>query len=247
MVDALDYVLTRGSTGARLSDIVVELESPLSSTHDLLRSMTKAGLLSVDTDRSYHIGPRFIRLALSAGQSLDVRVIAHAHLEHLAADLNHDVYLAIRLDHAVTYIDRIPGRGRAAVDIRLGDSVPLHSAAAGKLYCAYSPDLEALALGGELPAFTSRTITSPLALQTELESIRSRGYSISNEETITGIVGLAVPVWAAPGQLLAAVHMSAFRDLVPDSDLPSVVAQMKECSDDIARAMGLLVAGKVDQ
>ena len=243
LVEVLDLVLVRSSAGVRLSDIAQELQSPLSSTHDLLRSMTKAGLVAVDAERNYRIGPRFVQLALATGDSLDIRVLAHAHLEQLAAELNHDVYLAIRVDHAVTYVDRIPGRGRAAVDIRLGDPVPLHTSAAGKLYCAFSENLETIVLSGDLPALTSRSITSTIKFKPQLRLIRERGYAISNEETITGIVGFAVPVWAAPGRLVAAVHVSAFRDLISDADVPKIISTMQNCSHNIVRAMGLQKSG----
>jgi IclR family pca regulon transcriptional regulator len=239
MARVLEVVLSRKSTGIRLSEVCQELDSPLSSAHDLLRSMTQAGLICVDAERTYRIGPRFIQLAFATGQSLDVRVLAHTHLEQLAADLKHDVYLAIRVDNVVTYVDRIPGRGRAAVDIRLGDPVPLHSSAAGKLFCAYSEDLQRLVLKKDLRPFTSRTITSSPRLKVELAAIREQRYAISDEETITGIIGFAVPVTELSGPLTAAVHVSAFRDLVADTDIPAIVAEMQVCSDAIASAMGL--------
>lgn len=239
LVDVLELVLDRSSSGLRLSDISTALQSPLSSTHDLLKSMTASGLVRVDADRTYRIGPRFIQLAVSTTRSLDVRVLAHQHLEALAADLGHDVYLAVRLGNDVTYVDRIPGRGRATVDIRLGDPVPLHASAAGKLYCAFSPDLQSRMLADGLTALTSRTITSPGAILEELVLIREHSFSISREETITGIVGAAVPVWAGPGQLLAAVHVSGLRDLVSDADLPDLIASMQACADSVAAAMGL--------
>lgn len=243
LVDVLELVLDPGASGLRLSDISTSLESPLSSTHDLLRAMTASGLLRVDGDRTYRIGPRFIQLAVSTTESLDVRVLAHEHLQALAAELSHDVYLAVRLGDDVTYVDRIPGRGRATVDIRLGDAIPLYASAAGKLYAAFSPDLEDQMLAEGLAPLTSRTITSPDALRDELDRIRSCGFSISREETITGIVGAAVPVWSGPGQLLAAVHVSCLRDLISDADLPDLVAAMQVCADAVARGMGLGPAG----
>ena len=239
LVDVLEVVLARNSAGVRLSDIVGDLESPLSSTHDLLRDMAGAGLLTVDAGRLYRIGPRFVQLAVSAARSLDVRVLAHSHLEQLAASLSHDVYLAVRVGDSVTYVDRIPGRGRAAVDIRLGDHIPLHASAAGKLFCAFSWDLERATLAGPLPALTGRTLTTPQDLADELETIRGRAFSVSHEETITGIVGAAVPVWASPGEVLAAVHVSGFRDLIGDEDVPHLIEAMQACSAAIAHAMGL--------
>jgi DNA-binding IclR family transcriptional regulator len=239
LVDVLDVVLARNSAGVRLSDIVNDLGSPLSSTHALLKDMAGAGILTVDAGRLYRIGPRFVQLAVSAGRSLDVRVLAHAHLEHLAADLSHDVYLAIRVGDSVTYVDRIPGRGQAAVDIRLGDPIPLHASAAGKLFCAFSPELERRTLTGPLPALTGRTLTTPQDLADELKTIRMQAYSVSHEETITGIVGAAVPVWASPGELLAAVHVSGFRDLIGDEDVPHLIQALQACSAAIAHSMGL--------
>ena len=72
-----------------------------------------------------------------------------------------------------------------------------------------------------------------------LAAIRQQRYSISDEETITGIIGFAVPVAELSGPLTAAVHVSAFRDLVADTDIPAIVAEMQVCSDAIASAMGL--------
>ena len=241
VVDVLEFVLDRNPAGIRLSDVSTALTSPLSSTHDLLKSMASAGLLRMDVDRTYRIGPRFVQLAVSTTRSLDVRVLAHEHLEALAADLSHDVYLAVRLGDEVIYVERIPGRGRATVDIRLGDPIPLHASAVGKLYCAFSSDLERQTLGADLPAVTSRTITSAERLADEFAHIRTCGFSISREETITGIVGAAVPVWSGPGELLAAVHVSGLRDLVSDAEFPDLIASMQTCAADIARAMGLAI------
>ena len=240
IAEVLEFVLSRKSAGVRMSDVCQVLDHPISSTHDLLRAMVKAELICVDEERTYRIGPRFIQLAFATGQSLDVRVLAHQHLEKLASNLGHDVYLAVRVGNGVTYVDRIPGQGRAAVDIRLGDPVPLHSSAAGKLYCAFSHDLEAATLKASMPPLTSHTITLREELAVEFATIRGQRYSISNEETISGIFGFAVPVWGAPGRLIAAVHVSAFRDLVSSQDKPGIITEMLACSDAIAGAMGLL-------
>ena len=52
VAEVLELVLARNAAGTRLSDVVSSLASPLSSTHDLLKSMTGAGLLTMDEDRA---------------------------------------------------------------------------------------------------------------------------------------------------------------------------------------------------
>jgi DNA-binding IclR family transcriptional regulator len=63
----------------------------------------------------------------------------------------------------------------------------------------------------------------PVDLERELGEIRARGYSVSREEAIPGIVGLAIPVYDAYGTLAAAIHVSALKtDLESGQDILAV-------------------------
>lgn len=242
MIRVLDHVLAQNHTGAPLSQIADAVSGPLSSTHDLLRSMTASGLLAVDKRKHYRPGPELIRLAVSAVRQVDVVEAARPHLRRLVQSNGHDAYLALRVGHTVTYVERMPGLRRAGLDIRLGDPVPLHSSAVGKLFTAFDPELTETVLRSELPPLTAKTITSPSALRAELTEIRQRDFAMSMEETITGIVGFAAPVLNCYRTLVAAVHVSAFTDNLDDADIPEVVEQTKAC----ARAIESLLAGGPD-
>lgn len=233
IVRVLDYVLRRNPVGAPLSQIAESVSGPLSSTHDLLRSMVNAGLLSVDDRKLYRTGPAFVRLAVAAVEQVDVVNAARPHLKRLVQTIGHDAYLAVRIGNAVTYVERIPGLRRAGLDIRLGDPVPLHSSAVGKLFAAHDPELEKIAASSDLAALTPNTITSKSGLLAELEAIRERGFAMSMEETITGIIGFAAPVCDGHGDLVAAVHVSAFKDYLANADIPEVTRQTKRCAEAI--------------
>ncbi|WP_326640741.1 IclR family transcriptional regulator [Streptosporangium sp. NBC_01755] len=230
LVRVLDYVLRQNYAGAPLSQIAESVSGPLSSTHDLLRSMVNAGLLVIDDRKLYRAGPVFVRLAVAAIEQVDLVNAARPHLKRLVQSIEHDAYLAVRVGNTVTYVERVPGLHRAGLDIRLGDPVPLHSSAVGKLFAAYDPELEKVATSSDLVAFTPNTITTKSALRSELEAIRERGFAMSMEETISGIIGFAAPVHDRNGVLIAAVHVSAFKDYLANADIPEITRQAKHCS-----------------
>lgn len=238
LVAVLEYLLSGSGSGRQLSEIAARLSGPLSSTHDLLKSMVLAGLLQVDSRKAYRVGPTFTRLAMSAVNGIGIRAVADPYLHELARTVEYDTYLAVRSGFAVTYVERVATSRRAGLDIKLGEPVPLHSSAVGKLFTAFEPDLARTVLAGALERFTASTIISTTALERELHMIRERRFSISHQETISGVIGFAAPVWGRPGDLLAAVHVSAFKDSLMDSDYLRVEAEARRCAELISHALG---------
>jgi DNA-binding IclR family transcriptional regulator len=236
-VDILEFLLQTPGHSATLSEIVSDTETPLSSTHDLLRSMVASGLVDVDAAKRYRCGPVLMRLAIAAVEHVDVVATARPHLDQLVRTVGHDAYLAIRAGDSVSYVARRAGTYRAGLDIKLGEPVPLHASAVGKLFAALHPDLERRVLSEPLPQLTAHTIVDHEQLAEEFRQIRERGTSLSVESTISGIVGFAAPVHDATGRLVAAVHVSAFKDNLADDDVPRIDLATRACADDIQQAL----------
>src|SRR5690606_16121867 len=53
--------------------------------------------------------------------------------------------------------------------------------------------------------YTPHTITTPEALEAELELCRARGYAISDQEQILGVRSVAAPVFSPTGEATAAI------------------------------------------
>jgi len=64
----------------------------------------------------------------------------------------------------------------------IGQRVPLHCTAVGKVLLAGGPGEDDLVRDLTLAAFTPRTITSRRALQRELAAIRAAGFAMDREE-----------------------------------------------------------------
>lgn len=208
--DVLDLLVGRPD-GMTVTEISKRLALPISSSHNLLQRMAAVEVVNVTEDLRYSIGPRAVRLGISIVGGIRVRETARRHLQDLARSTGEDVYLAVRVGRRIAYVDRAPGNRPVTVDIRLGQSLFLHATSVGKLFSAYDDTIRRRLLAEPRPALTEHTLTDADDLCAELDRIRERGYAVSREEAIRGVVGLAVPVRDAHSDIVAAVHISALR------------------------------------
>jgi DNA-binding IclR family transcriptional regulator len=236
--DVLDLLVLHPD-GLRLSEVSQSLGAPVSSTHNLLQTMVAAEVASVTEDLRYTIGPRSVRLGVRIINSLGVRSAARRHLEKLAQTIGNDVYLAVKVGHRVVYVDRFVGTQPVTVNIRLGDALALHATAVGKLFSAYVPELRERVFSRRRQAWTVHTLTDSAALTEEFQKIRTQGFSISREEAIEGIFGIAVPVLDESHGLLAAIHVSALSAGLVDKRVTQVIQDVTAVARLIEIDMGV--------
>ncbi|MFI6085771.1 IclR family transcriptional regulator [Streptomyces sp. NPDC051217] len=234
----LDY-LAHHHDGRSIKHLSDDLRLPMSSTHDLLQALVDIGAVRLASPRTYTLGPRSIGLALSIVDSVKLRHVARPYLVELCEQLNENVYLAVRSGEDVVYADRYEASQLLSVVIQLGGGRPLHGSAVGKLIAAYNPDLESRALGASrLEQFTPFTLTNRDRLRTEFAAIRDGAYSISDGESVEGIIGLATPIIDASRTVTAAVHISAPRGRLAPDRRPMVLAHMLHTGVLISRHLG---------
>ncbi|WP_432043340.1 IclR family transcriptional regulator [Streptomyces cadmiisoli] len=225
-----------GCTLKRLSD---DLELPMSSAHDLLQTLVGLDAVKMLGQRTYALGPRSVVLALSIVDSVDLRHVSQPYLADLCEEINENTYLAVRSGSSVVYADRHEAGQTLSVVMKLGGGRPLHGSSVGKLMAAYNPDLEQRVLqAARLEQFTPHTLVDRERLRTEYEIIRARSYSVSDGESVEGILGLATPIVDAAGSVSAAVHVSAPRGRLSADRLPFVVSAMSLAAAQISRQLG---------
>jgi DNA-binding IclR family transcriptional regulator len=232
--DVLAYLAAHGP--GTVTELSNALGMPLSSTQDLLKAMVDTNLVYV-MEKTYGLGPRAFRTALAITDSVVVQRVARRHLEQLAHGTGFDVYLAMASGSRVIYVSRYAGRQRVNLDIPLGRSLLLHSTAVGKLFAAFDRNVYQAMMAKPRPAVTPATRTSAADLDRNLAGIREKGVSISRGESLTGIIGLATPVFAPDRALAAAVHVSALRTTLPTRQLSSIVRAMHATSAAIEKEL----------
>ncbi len=224
--------------GLTLTDISRRLKLPTSSTHNLLQRMVTNETLTVTTDLHYMVGARAVRLGLRMTEGLEVRNIARRYLTDLSAETGGDVYLAVGLGRKVSYIDRTQGTSPVTVTIRLGQSLYLHATAVGKLFSAYVESFRAELLSQRWPRLTVHTLVDRDDLERECAKIRLQEFAINREEAYLGIVGVAVPVCDAAGNLVAAIHSPLLQNNLNEERLSFIVSASQAAAASIENDLG---------
>jgi len=211
--------------GLSASAISRSAQLPKSSTSYLLRTLVSRGYVRRDADTGQHtLGIRVLSLGGQAMQGMALREVAIPHLRSIVERTRLGAHIAI-LDHGdAVYIDRIESPSFIKMDIWVGRRVAPQVTAIGKaLICHLEPhDVQEIAARHRVTPASSKTIQSLPRLYEELARTRQRGYAIDDEEHAVGVRCVAAPVFAASGDVVAAIGVTGTTGQLNDDLLPSV-------------------------
>ena len=177
-----------------------------STTSRLLTALERNGLVRRDESGRFSPGEVFLAYAWRGGAEADLVSVAQPALAQLGEKTGETVNLGVPRDGGVVeQIAQVDSRYLIGGTNWVGLTVPLHCAALGKVLLAFGA---AELPGGKLEQRTSRTITSRVALATELAAVRERGYAVTIEELEPGLVAVAAPVFVASSVATAVAALS---------------------------------------
>lgn len=203
-------ILASSNTLLPLSDVATRTNMPRSTTHRLLASLKAQDFVQYNPkERTYGIGLAVLPLARAARAHNNIYNEADPILQRLAAKVRETATLVLLSDNIATYSLMAKSERSLTFTVAMGEVVPLHATASGKVMFAYfhKSAIERV-LNNKLEAFTNNTITNPIRLEEELATIRSRGFAIDNEEREVGLRCIAAPVFDHLGQVVAAIGIS---------------------------------------
>jgi DNA-binding IclR family transcriptional regulator len=100
--------------------------------------------------------------------------------------------------------------------VEIGDVRPLHATAAGRIFLAFgNRSVRSL---GTLVAVTGDTTTDPGALSTELDRVRQMGYATNRGEGVTGVYGIAGPIFNGQAAPVAALGVAGPAERMDDME-----------------------------
>jgi DNA-binding IclR family transcriptional regulator len=217
------------------NEIARRLCTSASTTSRQLATLVEAGLVEhVPATGRYRLGIRLVALATSVLARLDVRAVAHPHLEALAGELGETATLSVPGDPDAVTVDVVRSPRYIADGSRLGRPSIAHATAAGKVMLAF----DGVRPARELQAYTPRTITDAAELEAEVERVRRRGWADAFEEREIGLNAIAAPVWASDGALAGIIALQGpiprFGRAAARAALPS----LRERADAISTELG---------
>lgn len=218
-----------GSKPKSVAELSAALDVHPTTALRLVQSLRKMHLVSVLADGRYSLGPALIGLGNQALESSDLRTLARPYLRALNEATTETVHMAALIGNDIMYVDKVEARHSVRIESRVGLVVLKHCTGVGKAILSGLPEAELLRQYEtiDFTRFTPATITSREELGRELELTRARGYSVDDGEHEADICCVAVPVWAASGEVTGSVSVSA---PVSRMDLPRLLQFLPEIS-----------------
>ena len=219
--------------GQRVSDLAKALGFTQATTHRLLQQLVDEGLVEQAAhNKRYALSLDFFALAARAGEAGGLRERCRPALLRLGASLGDSIFLLVRAGFDAMCLDRWEG----PFPIRsftgdIGGRVPLGVGQGSMALLAHLPEAER----DEVMRYNVPRIR-PLGgagsldevyLRTEIAKARERGYVDTNSGLIEGMAGVAVPVFDANGEVVAALSIGTLKARLEGERLQVVVQMLQ--------------------
>jgi DNA-binding IclR family transcriptional regulator len=218
VVRALDIliVLSTQNGPVSLADLAKETGLNPSTAFRLLESMRARGFVrQADAGSGYQLDSRVVDLGSAFLRSMSIWDYARDLADQLAEDISETASVGVLDQGRILYIAIARGQRELGIQSQSGTRHPAYCTALGKVLLSDLTWSEAAAILDTEPMvrLTPSTIIGKAAMQKELETIRSRGYSVDDEERNLHVVCVAAPITDHTGRSVAAVSVSgpAFR------------------------------------
>jgi DNA-binding IclR family transcriptional regulator len=190
-----------------VSELGRALSLPKSTTHRLLASLSRRGLVERDALGRYRPGIALVALGLGVLEREPLVEASRPVLERAAESLGETIFLSGARAGRLYVLDKQEGSGFLRAAPRVGSEIPAHATAIGKVHLAFAPD-DVRRADAELHRYTSATLVAPAALAREIELVRAGGYAEMQDEWIPGLSGVAAPIRLG-ARLLGAIAVAA--------------------------------------
>ncbi|MFC7205384.1 IclR family transcriptional regulator [Haloferax namakaokahaiae] len=198
--------------GARVTELATHLDLSKSVVYNYLSTLRSERFVVKEED-TYRLSLQFLLVGEYVRYQNILYRIGKSELEELAAKTGEYAHLATEQHGLGINLYKVRGEKAVGADYqvnKLQQADYLHFSATGKAILAHLPRERVNWIVDQygLPAKTDRTITDREHLFEELETIRDRGYSLNDEEEITGLQAIGAPVTNRHGRVLGSISVS---------------------------------------
>jgi DNA-binding IclR family transcriptional regulator len=223
--------IAASSGGLIAADIAGHSGLPVATTHRMLQTMRRAGLVDSEAGRNkgFRIGERLLRLVHSGQDSAWLKIAVQPILSSMAEELAETCFLTRLVGSRIVSLAwAIPGQGQTGYVVP-GSVMPPHAAASAKAVLAFQPaHLQNMALAGPLPQLTEQTKTDKTEIKREYASIRRLGYATCWNEIEIGLGAVAVPITIPNLGAIYSLAVSGLTERIARRPIDSTVLLLRE-------------------
>jgi DNA-binding IclR family transcriptional regulator len=237
-VAILELLARNGEAG--ITEIAAELGVHKSSASRLVYTLRARELVEQNGERGpFRIGLGMLKFAGAVTGQLDYVRVGGPVCSTLAERLGETVNIAVLDGNRAVNVSQARGSSAVAAQNWVGQRTPLHATSSGKVLLAGEPpESQERLLAGELEPCAPRTITDPVRLRAVLRRTAEDGYATCIEELEPGLHAVAVPVFGAHGDVVAAISAAGPAYRLSQKRIPEIVDELRTASRDLSVRMG---------
>ncbi|WP_320774308.1 IclR family transcriptional regulator [Streptomyces sp. CRN 30] len=213
----------------RVSSLAREVGAPRAEVHRHLVTLESGGWMERLPDGAYRLTLRPAHLGHTALRQAGVGERTSPLLAEAARAAGEVVSIAVLDSDTARVVQRAePGRALHAT-LLLGDRLPLHSSATGRLLYA---------LADEESAAVPARRGVPLPSEDDIALIRATGWATSTDDAEDGVAALAVPLCREDGRTVAALSVHGPRDRITSAGALAVLRPLTHRIEPLLRLDG---------
>jgi IclR family transcriptional regulator, pca regulon regulatory protein len=172
--------------------------------------LTLSELAYADYDgKHFTLTPRVLRLGTSCLATMPLPRIVQPLLDKLSTEIGQSTSVSILDGAEIVYVARAAQQRLMSINLMPGSRLPASCSSMGRVLLAAFADSEIRKILRTNPPVkrTAKTIISQKLIIKEVQQVRRDGFAIVDQEIEIGLRSIAVPLYNARGQTVAAVNV----------------------------------------
>ncbi|MDR1154214.1 MAG: IclR family transcriptional regulator [Bacteroidales bacterium] len=217
------------------------LDIPQTTIYRILNTLYRLGYLLYDEKaKEYKLSSKLLTLGFASLNEHNLLEIVLPYLREIRDIVKETVCFGVLGSEKGVFIEQAQGHHTFRFVLTPGKPFELHCSAPGKAIMAYLPVVirdRYLSLMG-FERFNERTITDREAYLKELDKVISMGYALDNEEELSGVICVGVPILNYKGFPCGSIWTSGPKDRLTPSVIAAYAQHLKKVSKEISERLG---------
>ena len=225
---------------ASLSELAQRMGESPATLYRVLTTFSLHGMVESDeATQTWHIGPDAFLIGSVFLRRTGLIEVSRPILRRLMEETGETANLGIEKNDAVLFISQVETHAPIRAFFPPGTLSPLHASGIGKVLLAYAPDASVARFAAAgMEHFTENTKSNLAELSADLAEIRTRGYSLDEQERTLGMRCIAAPIRNVYAEVVAGLSVSGPTSRLTPDQIAPLSRAVKKAADAVSMAMG---------